>query len=209
MRKLTTILLALSLTACGPRTMPHTPGPKPVVADPQPTQTARDTFTGCTWQKVTGAHLSVWSFNCPAQSSGLHLVPNDTLGGFDLATTGQPSENIIRSFTIPAGAGIDAALPAIRAASPGKDTKTCALVPGPAFDAWSAKIYTLAPTGAAKKAYDKANAVEPQAPPCGDLGIGPDGDRFFTVLTADPTRVLYVNMGSEIQPFDPNTLKEY
>ena len=209
MRKISILLAALALAACGPRTLPHTPGPKPVIADPRPTQTARDTFTGCIWQKVSGAHLSIWSFSCPAQTSGLHLVPNDGLGGFDLATTGDKPYNIIRSFAIPAGAAIDAALPAIRAASPGKDTATCALVPGPAFDAWSAKIYTLEPTGAAKTAYEKANAVEPQDPPCGDLGIGPDGDRFFTILAADPTRVLYVDMGSEIQPFDPNTLKEF
>lgn len=209
MRTFTIVLLALSLTACGPRTLPHTPGPKPVVADPKPIQAATDTFKGCTWEKVTGAHLSIWSFNCPAQISGLHLVADDKLGGFDLATTGYPPENIIRSFAIPAGAGIDAALPAIRAASPGKDTKTCALVAVPAFDAWAGKLYDLEPTGAAKAAYDKANAVEPQDPPCGDLGIGPEGDRFFTVLPSDPTRVIYVNMGSEIQPFDPNTLKEY
>lgn len=209
MRKLTIVLLALSLTACGPRTMPHTPGPKPVVKDPQPLQVARDTFTGCTWQKVTGAHLSIWSFNCPAQANGLHLVPNDKLGGFDLATIGQPSSNIIRSFMIPAGSGIDAALPAIRAASPGKDTATCALVPVPTFDAWAGKLYDLEPTGAAKKAYDKANVVEPQDPPCGALGIGPEGDRFFAILPTDPTRVLYVDMGSEIQPFDPNTLKAF
>ena len=207
MRKFTITLLALSLTACGPRTMPHVPGPRPVVADPKPLQAAVDTFKGCTWEKVSGAHLSIWSFQCGGAPGNQRLVPNDRLGGFDLASKGSENNNVIRSFTIPAGAAIDAALPAIRAASPGKDTATCALVPGPAFDAWNARIYELAPTGAAKAAYDKANAVEPQAPPCGDLGIAPDGDRFFTVMAADPTRVLYVDMGSEIQPFDPNTLQ--
>ncbi len=187
--------------------MPHTPGPKPVVADPKPIPAATDAFKTCTWEKVVGAHLSIWSFHCGADTSGLHLVPNDKLGGFDLAMTGSAPENIIRSFTIPAGGKIDDALPAIRAASPGKDTATCALVPVPAFDAWAGKLYDLEPTGAAKAAYDKANAVEPQDPPCGDLGIAPAGDRFFTVMSADPTRVLYVNMGSEIQPFDPNTIQ--
>ena len=202
MRLFTIALLALSLTACGPRAT----APKPAAAGPQPTQTARDTFKGCTWGKVSGAHLSIWSFRCGAGFGDEHLVANDRLGGFDLATTGQANTNVIRSFMIPAGAGIDAALPAIRAASPGKDTATCALVPLTAFDGWNARIYTLEPTGAAKKAYDKANAVEPQDPPCGDLGIGPEGDRFFAILAVDPTRVLYVDMGSEIQIFDPNTL---
>ena len=209
MRKFVTVLFALSLTACGPRTVPHTAESKPVVADPKPIQTAIDTFKGCTWEKVTGAHLSIWSFQCGDALGDQRLVANDKLGGFDLTSKGSDSYNVIRTFAIPAGAGIDAAMPAIRAASPGKDTATCALVPGPAFDAWAGKLYDLEPTGAAKAAYDKANAVEPQEPPCGDLGIGPDGDRFFTILPSDPTRVIYVNMGSEIQIFDPNTLKAY
>ncbi len=202
-------LLVVALTACGPHP-PH----KPIivkserwVAAPQPTQIARDTFKGCTWERVVGAHLSIWSFHCGVGQGDVHLVADDRLGGFDIASNGSGSYNVIRTFTIPKGAGIAAALPAIRAASPGKDTTTCTLQPAPAFDAWGGKLYELAPTGAAKAAYDKANAVEPQAPPCGDLGIGPDGDRFFTVMTADPTRVLYVDMGSEIQIFDPNTIR--
>ncbi len=211
MRQLTVVLLALSLaalplSACGPRTMPHMPGPKPVVADPQPTQVARDTFKGCTWQKVSGAHLSIWSFACGPDFGGEHLIADNAIGGFDIASANDTPRMVIRTFDLPAGSAIDAILPAIRAASPGKDTATCALVPAPAFDAWAGKLYTLEPTGAAKAAYDKANAVEPQEPPCGDLGIGPDGDRFFTVLAADPAHVVYVDMGSEIQVFDPNTL---
>ncbi len=203
MRKLA-VMFALCLAACGPRTMPHAPGPRPVVTDPQPLQVARDTFQGCTWEKVSGAHLSIWSFNCQ-KASGVHLVPDDKLGGFDLAGS-EGADNVIRTFEKAPGAAIDAALPAIRAASPGKDTATCALVAAPAFDAWAGKLYSLEPTGKAKTAYDKANAVEPQTPPCGSLGIGPEGDRFFTVLPSDPSHVLYVNMGSEIQMFDPNTI---
>jgi hypothetical protein len=206
MHKLIIAVLALSLTACGPRKMPHMPGPKPVVSDPQPLQAARDTFKGCKWQKVTGDHIHIWSFACGADMGNEHLVADNAVGGFDLVEASYKPSMVIRTFAKPAGALIDAALPAIRAVSPGKDTATCALVPAPGFDAWAGKLYMLEPTGAAKVAYDKANAIEPQDPPCGDLGIAPDGDRFFTVMPGDPTRVLYVDMGSEIQVFDPNTI---
>lgn len=198
MRKLTIGLLALSLTACQPK-----PVPPPT---PKPTATARDTFASCKWEKVTGAHLSIQSFNCGPDFGGLHMVADDNLDGFDLVHS-DGSTNVIRSFMKPAGAPADAIMPAIREAAGGKDLSNCALVPGKASGSWASQIYTLEPTGAAKKAYDKANAVEPQDPPCGGMGIGPSGDRFFAVMAADPTRVLYVDMGSEIQPFDPSTIK--
>ncbi|MGZ3304827.1 MAG: hypothetical protein ACXU8U_03110 [Asticcacaulis sp.] len=187
---------------------PHKPVAQ-VVAQPIPMAVAKDTFKTCAWEKVSGARIAIWSFHCGADFGATHLVRDDKVGGFDIAgAPGEQPSMVIRTFPKPAGAPIEAALSAIRAASPGKDTATCALVPVSGFDAWpKAKLYDLEPTGAAKAAYDKANAIEPQPNPCGDLGIGPAGDRFFTILPGDPSRVVYVDMGSEIQVFDPNTLK--
>jgi hypothetical protein len=197
------VLTLLVLNACMPK--PAAP-PAP---EPAPVAVAKDTFKTCTWEKVSGAHIAIWSFRCGADMGGAHLIRDDAVGGFDLA--GGPDEQprmVIRTFAKPASAPVEAALAAIRAASPGPDTATCALVPFKGFeDVWKAPLYDLEPTGAAKAAYDAANATEPQPNPCGDLGIGPAGDRFFTILPGDPSRVVYVDMGSEIQVFDPNTLK--
>ena len=207
MRRIAVIAMSLGLAACGPHTKPSSsPINVAKAPDPAPIAVARDTFKGCTWQKVQGARLSIWSFACGPDMGSTHLIADDKVDGFDLTANGE-GRMVIRTFAKAANAPVDAILPAVKAASPGKDTQTCALVPVPTFDAWSGQLYDLEPTGAAKAAYDKANAVEPQEPPCGDLGIGPDGDRFFAVMKDDPTRVVYVDMGSEIQIFDPNTLK--
>ena len=43
--------------------------------------------------------------------------------------------------------------------------------------------------------------------PCGDMGVGFVGDRYFQVMPGHPDRVVYVDRGSEIQIFDPATLR--
>ncbi len=97
-------------------------------------------------------------------------------------------------------------LPAIRAASPGPVTARCELKPVPPSDDLTGRLYDLEPVGVDKAAYDKANEVEPAAPPCGEMGIAAVGDRFFKELADDPTKVVLFDMGSEIQIFDPSTL---
>ncbi len=44
-------------------------------------------------------------------------------------------------------------------------------------------------------------------PPCGDLGEQMSGDRVFYVQDGDPTTVLWVNFGSEIQPFTAESIR--
>ncbi len=72
-------------------------------------------------------------------------------------------------------------------------------------------VYQLSPTGAAKTQWDAfANGepdAEPMDAPCGDLGVQMSGDRIFYQLDGDPTTVVWVDFGSEIQPFDAETLR--
>jgi hypothetical protein len=63
-------------------------------------------------------------------------------------------------------------------------------------------------TGAAKAAWDKAEKEGGDAPaPCGDLGIYFDRAPIFWIMRDDPTTVIVADMGSEIQIFDPTTLR--
>lgn len=39
------------------------------------------------------------------------------------------------------------------------------------------------------------------------MGVAFDGDRAFEVMADDPTKVSYIDYGSEIQPFDAKSLR--
>jgi hypothetical protein len=172
---------------------------------PQPSQVMKDTFEQCTWGKVEGKTLSIWSYACPAAAGGIKLVANDAVGGFTLVTEGQAQGyDVIRTFPKAKDAPLVSVLPAVLAAA-GKHQASCAMIKT-AYDDWG-EVWLLEPTGAEKAAYDKANATEPQENPCGDLGIGPVSDRFFKVMADDPKKVVYYDMVSKIQIFDPATLK--
>ncbi len=190
--------------------------PKPASA-PAPTQAAADTFKGCTWQQVGGRTLTIWSYACGPDSNGIHLVADETLPGFALVGNGSGSgegsyQPVIRTFAKDAGAAIDVVLPQVRKLSPGPETATCAFEPAqdplnPDFS--KRKLYQLAPTGAAKATWDQTvkTGDGDATPPCGDMGVAMDGDRLFEVMPDDPTHVVYIDYGSEIQIFDTNTLK--
>ena len=195
------MVAAMSVSACAP------------AKDPTPTKTAQETFKGCTWGKVQGKgpanNLSIWSYACGAAMGNEKLVADDSLPGFAIETSGPEGitrRTVIRVFTKAADAPFDSVLPAIRAASPGPVTARCELVVVPPSDDLSGRLYELEPVGADKVAYDKANAVEPGPAPCGEMGISAVGDRFFKELADDPTKVVLIDMGSEIQIFDPSTL---
>jgi hypothetical protein len=182
---------------------------------PTPPAGLLDTFPGCQWGEVKAATLSIWSLSCGPQSGNAHLIGDDKLPGFVLETGGADGTSrkiVIRAFTKSAKAPIVSVLPAIRAASPGADTDTCTLVRFNDDDAKhfarSAQTFTFEPTGAAKTAWDKAEKEGGDTPaPCGDLGIYFDRAPLFWVLRGDPTTVIAADMGSEIQIFDPATLR--
>ena len=207
MKSIVSIIAILALAGCSP--------PK---ADklPEAPKAMADTFHGCTWQTVTGKGLAINAYACGADSSHIHMVADDTLPGFALVSdSGQDGamsyQPVIQVFTKAKDAPIDAILPQIRQLSPGPHTATCALVPATDPldpDHSQRKLYQFAPIGADKIAWDKAEQTGGDGtPPCGAMGIAFAGDRIFEVMPDDPTRVSYIDYGSEIQIFDASSLR--
>ena len=187
---LTGFALALSLVAIAPAAS-RAASPPPEFAD-------------CTLETVKDATLSIESYRCP----NAKLVADDKLPGFQLESNGS-RRLAIRAFRKAAGAPIAAALAAIRKASPGPHTGACVLKPMQDNEKKIiANRFELSPTGTAAKAWDKAQLAGGDAkPPCGALGVQPAGDLYFQVMPDDPATVLFLDMGSEIQIFDPASLK--
>lgn len=207
MRTILALAFVAALAACGPGdTKKIDPA---AVAAPKPSEAMAQTFSGCTWEEVKGATASIWSYACGEGRGNIRLVADDALPGFvirstDPAAPGQSTA--IRFFSKPADAPLDAILPAVRAASPGTNTATCAFEPAPGVDHQGKPRFVFGPTGAAKAAYDLANqGPDVPEPPCGAMGPAPSGDRTFEVIA--PDTVVFVEWGSEIQIFDASTLK--
>lgn len=207
MRAMLAMVAAMALAACGPGdTRKIDPA---ATAAPKPSEAMAQTFSGCTWEEVKGATASVWSYACGEGHGSIGLAADDALPGFvirstDPAAPGQSTA--IRFFSKPADAPIDAILPAVRAASPGSATATCAFEPATGVDHAGKQRFVFAPTGPAKAAYDLANrGPDAPEPPCGVMGPAPSGDRTFEVIA--PDTVAFIEWGSEIQNFDASTLK--
>lgn len=173
----------------------------------RPAKAAVETFAGCRWGKVVGRSYSIGSFACGKGHGDQRLVRADDVDGFAIVPTtpARDRQIVLRTFRRARGAPVAAILPAVLKVT-GRAQSSCRLVEHRIYGDWGT-VWLLEPTGAQKRAYDRASEKEPQDNPCGALGIGPAGDRFFRVLPADPTRIIYADMGSEIQIFDLDTLR--
>ena len=202
----------IGLTACTPAEDKATAAPAAAqAATPRPSQTMQETFVDCTWGETTGGGLSIWSYACP-QAGNTHIVYDASLPGFALEGTydGQTSRNpAVVIFKKAADAPLDSILTEVRAKSPGPHSATCVLstIPSPEGD-----IAGFEPTGAVKTQWDAfasgAEGAEPMDAPCGDMGPQMSGDRGFRVLADAPTTVVFIEYGSEIQPFDFSTIRK-
>lgn len=194
------------MSACAPEPAAKAP---PAAEAPVSTLRSAPEFAACTWQEVKGARLAMQAFACGPEQGGGHIEADDGLPGFQLVYDGPPAERrpVVRTFAKPAAAPLEAILPAIRAASPGPHTATCTFAPAQGYDATGKDRFVLEPTGAAKAAWEASEAIEPGEPPCGPMGVSAAGDRFFKVMPGHPELVVYADMGSEIQIFDPETLR--
>lgn len=167
-------------------------------------------FSGCKWERVAGARFSISSFACDTEHGGVRLVADNAAPGFWLMERDGSKRLAIRFFAKAAKAPISAILPTVRAASVGPQTRTCVLASSPSASAAQpgAKRYVLQPGGAALKTWEKAqDRGEAIDEPCGPLGVAMVGDRYFEVMPGHPGIVVFANMGSEIQIFDPTTLR--
>jgi hypothetical protein len=202
----------IGLTACTPAEEKAAAPAAPTQAAVQPSEKMQQTFSQCAWGEVTGGGLSMWSYACPAGAGDFRLVYDDSLPGFAFESTadgGTSRSPAVVIFKKAADAPIDAVLAAVRAKSPGPHSATCVLstVPSPEGD-----IAGFEPTGAVKTQWDAfalgAEGAEPMEAPCGDMGPQMSGDRGFRVLADDPTTVVFIEYGSEIQPFDPASIRK-
>jgi hypothetical protein len=206
------VLSTLTLVACEAPAEPADAA-VPAVADPQPSEMLQQTFASCTWGKVEGSGLAVWSFDCSAGPGGSRLVADDSLPGFVIENTfeGETSRSpAIVIFKKAADAPIESILDAVRARSPGPNTATCTLQPV-TFEGAVPGSFSLEPTGELAARWNafasgEADSVEVE-PPCGPMGPQMVGHRSFRVLEGDPTTVVLIEYGSEIQIFDPSTLR--
>lgn len=201
----------IGLTACTPAEDKAAPAAPAQAAAPQPSQTMQETFVNCTWGETTGGGLSVWSYACP-QAGNTHMVYDASLPGFALEGTydGQTGRSpAVVIFKKAAEAPLGSILAEVRAKSPGPHSATCVLsiIPSPEGD-----IAGFEPTGTVKTQWDAfasgAEGAEPMDAPCGDMGPQMSGDRGFRVLADDPTTVVFIEYGSEIQPFDFTTIRK-
>lgn len=193
------VVLASSLAACAPASAPQTEAQ----SGPQPPQALSEQFRDCTWGEVRAAGVAVWSFACAEQ----RLVGDEALPGFVREDAGQRYP-VIRLFEKEPGAPIDAALPAIRAASPGGEA--CVLEPV----SGEQDLYQLMPTGDARRAYDAyingqtINGQTEEPPfPCGPLGPSEGGMVIIEVVEGAPNRVAVISTPSDIPIFDWSTLR--
>jgi hypothetical protein len=207
--------LALSLAAlvaCAPATSPadkaadkaaDKSAPAVAAADaPTPNPALAENFPQCTWGEVKSAGVSLWAYACPND----RIVADAALPGFKREMSGpSPSSYpIIWLFTKPAGAPVDAALPAIRAAS--KGSEACVLEQ---IKDMPAGQFQLMPAGEARKRYDAfiAGKAEEPALPCGPLGPSEAGMRIIREVPGAPTLVAVMETGSDVPLYGLDTIR--
>lgn len=203
------MVVALGVSGC----QPQDSAPAASTATSAPPEAMAATFPTCDWGEVTGSGLSVWSYDCGPDRGDVRLVGDDGLPGFALEMTmdGQTSRRpAIIVFRKAAGDPVESIVEAVRARSPGPGAATCTLQPV-TFDGVIPGSFAFRPTGEVRTRWEAfesgATDAEPMEPPCGDLGPQMAGFGGFHGLEGDPTTVVFVDYGSEIQIFDPSTIR--
>lgn len=199
---------ALLLAACDQATAPS---PKPAPTPPRASALRNaPEFASCRWETVKGARFSIDSFACGPQFGRMHLEADDDLPGFRLVLDGADGAvktEAIRFFEKAPGEPIETVLPEVRKAS-GPKAAGCGFLPAEGVDNQGKARMVLSPLGTAKAAWEKSvESDEPDDQPCGRWGVGISGDRYFFELPGHPEIVVAADMGSEIQIFDPETLR--
>jgi hypothetical protein len=188
--------IALLLMACSK------PAPKLEAPKVDPDYQAQ--FPGCKWGEVTSEGLSIWAFACQK----FKLVADPMLPGFSVAETDDQgktnNKSVIIIFKKPKDANIAFILPEVMKSSEVSSDVTCAFEPVPNLE----NFYTLMPTGKTKAAYAVfRDTGEGESMPCGRWGPSEGGERLFQILPDAPDKVIAMDIGSDIQPYDTKTLR--
>ena len=177
-------------------------------------QAMDNTFKACKYMEVKGETLAMNGYACGPDFGNVHLVADESLPGFGLVEGSGDAMTyraVVRVFAKAKDASIDSILSDVRKLSPGAATAGCTLQPAadPLDPDHPRKLFELAPTGAAKTVWDTTvkTGEGDATPPCGPMGVAFDGSRLFEVMADDPTKVSYIDYGSEIQPFDAKSLR--
>jgi hypothetical protein len=219
MRLATLIIAAALAAACSPDTVaPPASDSASRSSDAtgspfEPTAEMAAAFPNCTWEEVRAAGLAMHSFSCPSA----RLVGDEALPGFQLVTIepngAETRTPVVRVFSKPADAPIDAALEPVRAASPGWATATCVFAPGtPNLGERAVGRYLLMPTGPAFDVLEACLNLERDVgcTPCGPMGVpGTDAvTHTFEILDGAPDKVVFVDWGFVgPQVYDPESLR--
>ena len=203
---------ALATTGCALEA--HKPPARIVLVHPRPEM--QQAFGSCAWEKVTGVGLSIFSYACGPDHGDARLIADEDLPGFAVETVMTSGHAVrspaIRVFSKAAGDPIDSVVPEIGAVSPALDGGSCALTPvEPAANPRPADgrvRYVWAPVGTLKRNWDAAhNGGALMPPPCGGLGVKYAGSITFEELADDPTKVVAVIWGADVQIYDPSTIR--
>lgn len=212
------VAVAATLAACGPGATPkfekagYTPGGahggEAHGADVSSKPPEREAFAGCAWGQVEGIGLRLWSQTCPNN----RLVVDEARGALVIESTVDgvvQRGDAIRLLTLREG-GLPALAADLLAQGNAPSGAQCALTTAPNIVPLPAgvKRYVLEPTGPAKAAWDKANASDtaPDTPPCGIYGVAVLGDRYIEIQDGHPDHAFFVELGSEVQIFEPNSI---
>lgn len=194
--------LCLGLMACGQQASTPTATKAPAALS------EREPFEGCSdWRTERQFGLTIAVQDCPE----VKLVADSAQKALFLEQGGSRSL-ALQVFAKPADAGPDVVLPQLLAAGRAPAGATCALEPAPEGLplAEGQTRFVLTPTGASKTAWERALAnvdLVPETQPCGTLGVGVVGDRYIQIDAKRPDMVVFVELGSEAQIYDPATLR--
>jgi hypothetical protein len=198
---------ALALVACAPPKPPEAAKPETPAIAPPPAVLAEN-FKDCTWGAVTGGGVTLNVYQC----ANVKFEGDETLPGivrvatFDGTTYRDP---VVQVFAKAPEAPLDAALDAVRKASPGSDTCVFAEAPE-GYRREGQLVSVLTPTGKVKEKYDafvSGKGGEELTSPCGPLGPSESGAVTFEVRQDAPGKVLMIAWPSDIAPWDYASLK--
>lgn len=208
------LLAVLALAACGPgatKIVGDTPKASVAAVDAPP----RAPFEGCTWEHFVGEGIRVWSQVCMAGQRETRLATDPASPGVWLTTTHPdlPPERRLafQVFKNEPDAPFEAMIAIAMAAGAAPADANCVLEPregAPPANGNDRRI--LAPSGATKEEWLAALAADPPVAtplPCGTYGVALVGDRYFETDPARPGQVVFVDLGSERQIYEPDTLE--